>query len=393
MRTRRASYGAGEPGCMQRRSRSSAVSVRERPPGPESCAKRARLISSQKNIAGKGSSCFDKLPDDVVLSILVWLSSRADTPRDLLNVKSICKRFKRLASNSVVMRNASEGALRVRACQWCAAATIYLSTSAEAGNLEACFTLGMIRFYCLLEREEGLEMLRRAASRSHAGALHALGVIHFNGSGGSRADKNLKAGVHLCARAAALGHVDAMRELGHCLQDGYGVPMNVLHGRRLILEANVREASLLATRKLSLDCGVGQNKLKVTVDSLFSIYKLLHSKSCSLLSDFGCTSVLPPTLHIAHEFLLGWFRLKPLPMGLRLCSHANCGRPETRKHEFRRCSACGRVNYCSRACQALDWKLQHKLHCASAIRWPNRAFVIGLPRRHGPSYMDDSSDQ
>jgi hypothetical protein len=54
---------------------------------------------------------------------------------------------------------------------------------------------------------------------------------------------------------------------------------------------------------------------------------------------------------------------------LRLCSHVGCGRPETRKHEFRRCSVCGAVNYCSRACQALDWKFRHKAECAPVERW------------------------
>jgi len=27
------------------------------------------------------------------------------------------------------------------------------------------------------------------------------------------------------------------------------------------------------------------------------------------------------------------------------------------------------VNYCSRACQALDWKLRHKADCAPMERW------------------------
>ena len=57
---------------------------------------------------------------------------------------------------------------------------------------------------------------------------------------------------------------------------------------------------------------------------------------------------------------------------LRLCSHARCGRRETRRHEFRRCSVCGSANYCSRACQALDWKRAHRGRCgaaAAAARW------------------------
>ena len=54
---------------------------------------------------------------------------------------------------------------------------------------------------------------------------------------------------------------------------------------------------------------------------------------------------------------------------LRLCSHMRCGRKETRRHEFRRCSVCGAANYCSRACQALDWKRAHKAQCVPMDRW------------------------
>ena len=53
----------------------------------------------------------------------------------------------------------------------------------------------------------------------------------------------------------------------------------------------------------------------------------------------------------------------PLAPGTTLCSHPLCGRPETRRHEFRRCSCCGRVRYCSRSCQSSDWRLQHKFAC------------------------------
>ena len=52
-----------------------------------------------------------------------------------------------------------------------------------------------------------------------------------------------------------------------------------------------------------------------------------------------------------------------LPLGTTSCSHPLCGRVETRRHEFRRCSCCGRVRYCSRSCQGADWRLQHKFAC------------------------------
>lgn len=252
--------------------------------------------------------------------------------------------------------------------------------------------------------------MAKAAMQSHAAALHSLAVIQFNGSGGTRKDKDLKAGVALCVRAATLGHVDAMRELGHCLQDGYGVARNVYEGRRLLLEANAREAAAavraassrnyletatmhLTSESTAMTCrrvtapvinnttsppdtlpksegAETASPVSMPVDR--QMYnKLIPGGSCSLLSDFGCT-VPPPKLHIANKFLVDWFETRPPASGLRLCSHANCGRPETRKHEFRRCSTCGHVNYCSRACQALDWKLRHKFDCQPVHDWEDR---------------------
>ena len=53
-----------------------------------------------------------------------------------------------------------------------------------------------------------------AAVGGHREALYSLAVIQFNGSGGSKDDRDLRAGAALCARAASLGHVDALREIG-----------------------------------------------------------------------------------------------------------------------------------------------------------------------------------
>nr|DAD30562.1 TPA_asm: hypothetical protein HUJ06_009413 [Nelumbo nucifera] len=119
--------------------------------------------------------------------------------------------------------------------------------------------------------------MAKAAISSHAPVLYSLAVILFNGSGASKNDKDLRANVALCARATFLGHIDALWELGHCLQDGYGVRQNITEGRRFLVQA--------------------------------------------------------------------------------------------RRHEFRRCSAYSTMNYCSRACHALDWKLRHKVECAPMERW------------------------
>lgn len=191
----------------------------------------------------------------------------------------------------------------------------------------------------------GASLMARAAIKSHAAALYSLSVIQFNGSGGSKSDKNLRAGVALCARSAYLGHVDALRELGHCLQDGYGVPRDVSEGRRLLIQANARELACSIRSYLSLKTGD------------------------EMVTDLSEVPV--QEIHPVNRFLKEWFgsgRVE-LAEGLRMCSHGGCGRPETRAHEFRRCSVCGKVNYCSRGCQALDWRAKHKMECTPLDLW------------------------
>jgi hypothetical protein len=205
-------------------------------------------------------------------------------------------------------------------------------------------------------------MLARAAVGGHAAALYALAVIQFNGSGGSKSDRDLRAGAALCARAAALGHVDALRELGHCLQDGYGVRRDPAEGRRLLVAANARELTLALAA--------------AAADRAFAALPLCAAAAgCPLLSDFGW-SLPEAEPHAANRFMVDWWASHPAAKSdvddaveLRLCSHVRCGRRETRRHEFRRCSVCGAANYCSRACQALDWKRAHKAQCVPMDRW------------------------
>jgi hypothetical protein len=49
---------------------------------------------------------------------------------------------------------------------------------------------------------------------------------------------------------------------------------------------------------------------------------------------------------------------------LNPCGH--CRKVEGRKGEFKRCSQCKQVAYCSRDCQKADWK-SHKAACAASV--------------------------
>ncbi|RWW52026.1 hypothetical protein BHE74_00041582 [Ensete ventricosum] len=214
----------------------------------------------------------------------------------------------------------------------------------------------------------GLSLMARAAICNHMEALYSLAVIHFNGSGRSNRHKDLSAGVALCARAAYLGHEDAIRDLGHCLQDGYGVPPNAAKGCRFLLLANTRELAVV---------------LSTSSSSLPHCRRL-----CSLSRDFWC-STLARAPHPANQFMVEWFAARGGVVvdneGLSLCSYGGCGRPETRRLEFRRCSACGVASYCSRACQVLHWKLAHKAECLPIERWLDLAAAAtdGAPAHGG----------
>ncbi|XP_050208085.1 F-box protein At1g67340 [Mercurialis annua] len=334
--------------------------------GEQISSRKRQRLSPEKD----KTDFFDTLPDDLVTCILCKLSSSASSPSDFINVLLTCKRLNGLGLNSIVLSKASPKTFALKAKNWSDSAHRFLKLCSDAGNVEACYTLGMIRFYCLQNRGSGASLMAKAAISSHAPALYSLAVIQFNGSGGSKNDKDLRAGVALCARAAFLGHIDALRELGHCLQDGYGVRQNIAEGRRFLVQANARElAAVLSNPNSGLNSRAWLNWNQHAHPNL-SVASGTGGPGCPLLSDFGC-NVPAPEAHPASRFMSDWYELKngSPDSGLRLCSHEGCGRPETRKHEFRRCSVCGAVNYCSRACQALDWKLRHKEECAPVERW------------------------
>ncbi|KAF8890791.1 hypothetical protein CPB84DRAFT_1784535 [Gymnopilus junonius] len=68
---------------------------------------------------------------------------------------------------------------------------------------------------------------------------------------------------------------------------------------------------------------------------------------------------------------------------LKVCSRPTCGVREVRVAEYKRCSACHLVSYCSAACQKDDWA-RHKPECIAHKnnKAAMRAFSIGKPAPH-----------
>ncbi|KAM0060095.1 putative F-box protein [Helianthus debilis subsp. tardiflorus] len=326
------------------------------------------------------SDLFESLHDDLVISILCKLSSTASSPSEFFAILITCKRLKKLGVHPLVLSQSCSKVFAVRAKNWCNEAHQFLKLCVHAGNKEAYYTLGMIRFYCLQNRVNGASLLAKAAMKSYAPALYSLALIQFNGSGGLKNEKDLCAGVALCLRAAFLGHIDAIRELGHCFQDGYGVRKNIPEGRRLLVQANARElASVLhGFKSPSFPSSLAwkfYNRRQPPVVPSKSIRAPSQSDfDFELFSDYGF-NVITREMHPVNKFMVEWFGSKDgkLGQGLRMCSYEGCGRPETRRNEFRRCSGCGKANYCSRGCQAHDWRVRHKVECAPMEEWMGHA--------------------
>lgn len=196
-----------------------------------------------------------------------------------------------------------------------------------------------------------------AAVGGHREALYSLAVIQFNGSGGSKDDRDLRAGAR-CARAR--------RRWGTSTRSGSS-------------GTACRTATACAA-----PCSTGAASSSRPTPASSPPRSPPRPRSSARPPASWRRPPPPPLVppqrlrlprrgakagaeaHAANRFLVDWFasRRSPAPPppppratpgsaaedeagGLRLCSHALCGRPETRRHEFRRCSVCGVVNYCS----------------------------------------------
>ncbi|KAL8123277.1 hypothetical protein AgCh_011306 [Apium graveolens] len=249
----------------------------------------------------------------------------------------------------------------VRAKNWSDSAERFLCACINAGSNEASYFLGMIRFYCMEDKVNGKQMIYKAAIEDHAPALYSLAIIKFNGSEGSKECRNIPTACALCALAADQGSADALRELGYCFQDGYGLRKSVVRGKNLLMQANALEAA----------CAIRASPERLQLESKLSAimsFKAAPGANPGLGRAYWTETGFqmgPREKHPANRFLLEWFENKTGRVGLGFCSDSICGRPETRENEFRKCAGCGDVKYCSRGCQAHDWKVRHKVECST----------------------------
>lgn len=200
----------------------------------------------------------DMLPDEIVLSILEKAVASSVSPSCIRGLWLVSRRFHRLMSEPAVLRAVSPSAMITHAAVWSKVeggagslgAARFILLCGLAGNTNALYIFGMIKFYCLRDFWTGAALLVSAAERGHVGALVSLAVIHAHGSGGAAGDVKPSLGAEIMWHAAMRGSAVALQELGHCYLDGYGVSKNLALGARLLLLAAspaAGAASLLST--------------------------------------------------------------------------------------------------------------------------------------------------
>lgn len=69
-----------------------------------------------------------------------------------------------------------------------------------------------------------------------------------------------------------------------------------------------------------------------------------------------------------------WLRSTSDDMPKRRCDHPECGKVENYLGQWRRCTGCFEVYYCSEECQKKHWTDAHKAPCKEAKRWRNMMF-------------------
>lgn len=346
----------------------------------------------------------DDLPDHVLEVIFGHLASDSK-PSEYFDAMLTSTRFKRASTSRRALSNAGDKVLAIKAKDWrasngksnvtsnseicslcdldslrLAGASAFANAAVRAGSVFAKFFVGSVNFYCVdvtnetpennaINRTRGAELLADAARDGSEDAHHVLAVMHFNGSGGLRKDKDPEAGAALCVRGNILfNSVAAKRELGHCLQDGFGVERDAVLGKKLLQEA----AAIDQANGVGMDVAVvAASAAAAEVEEVLRKRNDINTltKAIDAAAQVAAAAKTAASKHLTktstQKFLLDWYGEcgNLLLPGTTSCSHPLCGRVETRRHEFRRCSCCGRVRYCSRSCQSADWRLQHKFAC------------------------------
>ena len=276
-----------------------------------------------------------------------------------------------------------------------------LRAKAAAGKAWAQCSLGNKHCHGLLglavDKQKGEHLYRRAADQGYSHAQYYLGRIEGERGNGSGACRLFEA-------AASQGHMNALGFLGigtflH-YHDGDGVEKDDVKAVRLLtVSSKLQTAGRFAHAVLATCFASGKGGLKRSMvrsvhylkpaveisewspEYLRTYAAVLHALSASYYPDYE----IPPSGDNAMPEALFWYRrahstsvnaesvkcLEAYESSMKeLCG---CCYRTLSTDEPKCCLECKAVYYCSRECQAADWKAGHKKDCVKALKKRLRA--------------------
>jgi len=152
------------------------------PPSPctSACGKGSTCCSKSPAKKRQTSDLIKKLPGDVVAHCLSFLGSTEDRH----SLQSTCKLFNKISSSDSMLSDVDvfgdletgKGGI-IQENDTPATAAAKLEPFARAGNLQALYTLGIIKCYCYQDLKNGIQMLKMASSRGFVRSSYTLGII------------------------------------------------------------------------------------------------------------------------------------------------------------------------------------------------------------------------
>ncbi|EEF47549.1 conserved hypothetical protein [Ricinus communis] len=116
------------------------------------------------------------MPRELLTEILARVASESFT--DFFNAKTTCKEFLEAASDDYIFKHASIDCFPVIPWKITDDASTFLDKCKKSENPESLFRQGMIDYFSTtLEKNSGLDYLKRATNKGHRVATYVYGII------------------------------------------------------------------------------------------------------------------------------------------------------------------------------------------------------------------------
>ncbi|KAF7723765.1 hypothetical protein EC973_001678 [Apophysomyces ossiformis] len=270
--------------------------------------------------------------------------------------------------------------------------------AAEKSNPMAAHKVGY--FYengigCKLDMEKAVEYYKKAYDQGYPDSAHNLGLIHQGNSGSTLPLKDVQKAMEYLERARQWGYAPSANALGRMyllmskdeeLAKAAGNPGSdkeeyIVTGIDLLEDsANNGDADAMLMLGLifgSKDYGLydmdkAQNYMELALvrgdlEAYNYLVRILRAKMAARVAlEKDNLENFEKLSQEDKEKLIRQLAKEAAPEKVRhkQCGNTFCEKMEQKEGDFKRCSQCMRVSYCSRECQKEHWKSGHKVVCS-----------------------------